>query len=121
MHPPISLMTRTAKLARVPVGADPQTYRPGIKKERMSYNEMLQARIDKLSPEEKERERQSRKAYESIAAQWQKDFDELGPVRAGELKQQRMDAMAVHPIVADFNARVAVEGDTDLNHDNLEG
>lgn len=113
-------MTRSYGLVRTPVGADPATYRPGIRKERRTRAEAQQARFDNLSPEEQARERQERVIYDQHMVLWRKEFDELGPARANELLRQRRAQSRALDKLADREARTAVEGGTDLNHDNIE-
>ncbi|KFC62741.1 hypothetical protein FF80_03308 [Devosia sp. LC5] len=100
-------MVKGLTALRVPAGADPLNYRPGIKKERLTNQQAQRAAWEALSPEQKEERRQQWAAYQEKMQQWRKDFSEVGPERA----LQRLK---------DREARVAVEGDTDLNHDNVE-
>lgn len=118
-------MSSTARNTRqvrpaIPLGADPTTYRTGAKKERRTRQQQLQAHFDNMTPEEREEDRRQRAAFNGLMAQWRKDFDEFGPARASELLSARRANMARHPKVVDREARAAVEGNTDINHDNLE-
>ncbi len=113
-------MAKGFRLDRVPAGADPATYRPGIKRERRTNAEIRSAMFNALSDDEKAQHRQKHAEHNADMAQWRKDFDEHGPARAGEMLIQRKAQRGTDKI-ANFYARVAVEGNTDGNHDNVEG
>lgn len=113
-------MAKGFRMDRIPAGADPGNYRPGIKRERMTNAAARQAAFDRMSPEQKAQRRQSLADDAADMAQWRKDFDEHGPARASAMLIQRK-ANRGGDKIADFYARTAVEGDTDLNHDNAEG
>ena len=109
-----------AKSARIPVGADPATYRRGAKNEKHLRAVAVQAHFDRMTPEEKAADREERAVYSEHMAVWRKEFDELGPMQANELLVQRRAQYRAFTKLVDREARVAVEGDTDMNHDNVE-
>jgi len=94
-------------------------YRPGAKKARKTTAELRLAAYEALSDDEKAVLRQRRAEDEADNIQWRKDFAEHGPALAGEMLIRRKAARG-NDKIADFYARQAVEGDTDLNHDNVE-
>lgn len=94
-------------------------YRPGAKKARKTTAELRLAAYEALSDEEKAADRQRRAEDDADNLQWRRDFVEHGPARAGEMLIARKAARGGDKI-ADFYARQVVEGDTDLNHDNVE-
>lgn len=112
-------MAKGFRMDRAPAGADALNYRPGIKRERQTNAQARAAAYDALSPAEKAEQRQEFDQYEADMAQWKKDFAEHGPTEAGEMLIKRRAERGTDKI-ADFYARRMVEGDTDLNHDNVE-
>jgi hypothetical protein len=111
---------RAAATHRVPMGANPLTYRPGIKKERQARAVSAAAAWAALPAEEKARRIRESQEYEEDMRQWRLDFSQFGPDRAKELLGQRRAQRRALTKLVDREARIAVEGDTDTNHDNLE-
>lgn len=91
----------------------------GYRSARKTNAEIRLAAFNSLTEEEKAEHRQKHAEHNADMAQWRKDFDEHGPDRASEMLIQRKARRGTDKI-ADFYARTAVEGDTDLNHDNVE-
>lgn len=104
----------------LPAGADERTYRPGIKRERARLEAVRQSNFDALPEEEKQRRRDAWAAELKENEHWRSDFDEFGPAKALELKHQRQSQRRALEKLVDREARIAVEGDTDSNHDNIE-
>jgi hypothetical protein len=111
---------RAAATHRVPMGANPLTYRPGIKKERQSRTEAAAAAWAALPAEEKAARIKEQQEHEDDMRQWRLDFGRFGPAKAEEMLGQRKAQRRSIAKLVDREARIAVEGDTDANHDNLE-
>ncbi|WP_108397590.1 hypothetical protein [Devosia submarina] len=117
----MAIMDRTQKRRpNISHGANPLTYRPSIKTERASAIAARMAAWNRLSEEAKQERQREWREHEEDLAQWRKDFDKFGPAKAREMLEQRRDGRAALNRIKDMEARVAVEGDTDLNHDNIE-
>lgn len=107
----------------IPLGAYAPTYRRGIKNDRKEREEARDRAFAALPPEEKAKRMQAQRDYQTDMAIWRKEFDDpaIGPDEASKRLTHRRDQRRILEGFVDQDARVAVEGDTDLNHDNLEG
>lgn len=104
-------MAKGFKMDVVPAGADPTSYRPGIKKERANLEAARAAAWAALPEEEKQRRRDAWAREQRENEQWRKDFAEFGPDKARELRQQREAQYRAEVEAKDREARMAVEGD----------
>lgn len=117
-------MTAKAPLLdKVPVGASATNYRRGAKSEKAARREAMIAAFDALPTEEQAKRRQAQRDYADDMAIWRREFDDptIGPDEASKRLKHRREQRRILDGFVDQDARVAVEGDTDLNHDNLEG
>lgn len=87
----------------------------GMQKSRGDYRHPLYARAG-LSPVAIARTPSPDDAA-AIRAKNEADMDAFIESQSADLNAY---VLSVHPKVADRDARIAVEGDTDLNHDNVE-
>lgn len=124
MHPPVCSMPRQAtKRPSTPLGAYAPNYQRGAKSERAQRQEAQAAAFNALPDEEKAKRFQAYRDYQEDMAVWRKEFDDpnIGPDEANKRLEHRRNQRRILEGFVDRDARVAVEGDTDLNHDNLEG
>lgn len=103
-------MAKGFKMDVVPAGADPTRYRPGIKKERARIEDARRAAWEALPEDEKQRRRDAWARELRENEQWRKDFDQFGPDKARELRQQREAKRREEAAAKDEEARLAVEG-----------
>lgn len=108
-----------AATVRRPIGADDR-WKPGDKKRRADQEAARTAAWNALPEEEKQRRRAEWAQHEADMLQWRKDVDEFGDDRARELFAERIAQRRAQEKIKDREARIAVEGDTDTNHDNIE-
>lgn len=85
------------KFHSIPAGADPRTYRPGIKKERMSKAEAARrnhiARRFSMTQEERDLEDEHNAALKVSGAQFWEEYRSLGSEEASRLARIRTDAL----------------------------
>lgn len=124
MRPPINSMSgQTKSRPSIPHGAYAPNYRRGVKSERAARRDAKIAAFDALPAEDQAKRMQPQRDYADDMAIWRREFDDptIGPEEASKRLKHRRDQRRILESFVDQDARVAVEGDTDLNHDNLEG
>ena len=116
-------MARGYGLTRIPAGAYGADYRPGNRKYRQ---EAARLREEHLRPiKAAEAQVKHEKFLRDHAAGWGVAPDDVDlfvsdPEAYRAEMERRRTAARSEAKIADHYARVAVEGDTDLNHDNVE-
>lgn len=124
MHPPINSMARTPGLRTVQQGwKNNSIHRRSSTSEKAARRDAQIRAFDALPPEEQAKRMQAQRDYQADMDIWRKEFDDpaIGPEEASKRLKHRRDQRRILEGFVDQDARVAVEGDTDLNHDNLEG
>lgn len=114
---------QTKSRPSIPHGAYAPNYRRGVKSERAARRDAMIAAFDALPTEEQAKRMQAQREYADDMAIWRREFDDptIGPDEASNRLKHRREQRRILESFVDQDARVAVEGDTDLNHDNLEG
>lgn len=123
-QPPVySMSGQTKSRPSIPHGAYAPNYRRGVKSERAARRDAQVNAFNALSPEEQSKRMHAQRDYADDMAIWRREFDDptIGPDEASRRLKHRRDQRRILEGFVDQDARVAVEGDTDLNHDNLEG
>lgn len=105
---------------QVPIGAYAPTYRPGSKR-RKQEAERESIRQSKANGDAIMDKLMRQMGASCGVAEEDMDLFVKDPNAYGELIQQRKAQARAIEKLADREARIAVEGDTDTNHDNLEG
>lgn len=109
---------RSASVVKVPVGANATNYRRGAKSERQARIDAQTRAFQALPADEKARRVQDSRDYQADMAAWRKEFDDpnIGPEEASLRLQKRRASRRALDGQDDREARIAVEGDTALDH-----
>lgn len=116
-------MARTPGLRTIQQGwKNNSIHRRSSTSEKAARREAQIRAFDALPPEEQAKRMQAHRDYQADMEIWRKEFDDpaIGPDEASKRLRHRRDQRRMLESFVDQDARKAVEGDTDDNHDNTE-